>query len=102
MIGVIGDKDTVTGFSLAGVKKKVTAESRDETKNAFEEFMHMPDMKVIIITEKLAEDIREEIDRHRGTWPVVVEIPDKKGKMERTDPVERLIKKVTGVVPEVR
>ncbi len=102
MISVIGDRDTVTGFSLAGVKKKKIAESRNEVKNAFEKFMHTPDMKIIIITEELAESIREEIDQHKETWPVVVEIPDKKGKIKRTDPVERLIKKVTGVVPEVR
>lgn len=101
MIGVIGDKDTVTGFSLAGVKKKWVAEGRDDAKNAFEKFVATPDMKVIIITEKLAESIREEIDKHKGTWPVVVEIPDKKGKMERTDSIGRLIRKVTGVVPEV-
>ncbi|MBU4255758.1 MAG: V-type ATP synthase subunit F, partial [Thermoplasmatales archaeon] len=82
MIAVIGDKDTVVGFALSGVKNGRVAENKKEAEDALKEFMETPNMHVIIITERIAELIRKE----EGTWkkqkkiyPVIVEVPDKKG-----------------------
>jgi len=102
MIAVIGDKDTVVGFALSGVKNGRVAENKKEAEDALKEFMETPNMHVIIITEKAADLIRKEV----GTWkkqkkiyPVIVEVPDKKGGMKRDDPIEKLISRAIGVIP---
>jgi len=102
-IGVIGDRDTVIGFALSGVKNRVTPKDKKEAENALSKFMEEPGVGVIIITEKLAEMIRKEINAwktRKPLYPVIVEIPDKKEIMEREDRIEKIIRRAVGVVPE--
>lgn len=96
-VAVLGDTDTVIGFSLAGIKIKKVADKKN-VKNKIEEFIKKGDIGLIIITESLAEEIRSEIDELRKKlYPIIVEIPDKKGPMERKDPIISLIKRTVGV-----
>ncbi|MDI6917256.1 MAG: V-type ATP synthase subunit F [Thermoplasmatales archaeon] len=103
MIAVIGDRDTVIGFALSGVKNGRVAENKEEAKDALKEFMETPNIGIVIITEKVAELIRKELDNWKNQktlYPVIVEIPDKKGVMEREDRIEKIIRRAVGVVPE--
>lgn len=98
-IGVVGDFDTVTGFRLAGVKETYDVEEPGAAVEALKKLMK-EDIGVIIITERLADQIRDETEEliEGKTLPIIVEIPDKKGPIEgKADPIMALIKKAVGV-----
>ncbi|MDR1721604.1 MAG: V-type ATP synthase subunit F [Methanobrevibacter sp.] len=98
-VAVIGDIDTVTGFKLGGVKKGIVVETDEEAENALNELLES-EISIIIITEKIADNIRDHIDKKIGSdvLPMIIEIPDKSGPSERdTDPMGELIKRVIGV-----
>lgn len=98
-IGVVGDFDTVTGFRLAGVKETYDVEEPGAVMEALKKLMK-EDIGVIIITERLADQIRDETAEliEGKTLPIIVEIPDKKGPIEgKADPIMALIKKAVGV-----
>lgn len=99
-ISVIGDSTTVLGFKLAGVKE--TVETQDPSK-ALEDLRRLfkdKEIGLIIITEKLADKLREEIDKltEGVVTPLIVEIPDKSGTIERkVDPIKELVRRAVGV-----
>jgi len=98
-VAIIGDIDTVTGFKLGGIKKGYDIETDEDAKKALNESIDNG-ISVIIITEKIADNIREHIDKRIGSdvLPMVIEIPDKFGSSDRdTDPMNELIKRVIGV-----
>ena len=98
-IAVIADPDTVTGFKLGGVKEGYPVENIKEAEDTLKE-VFKKDVSIIIITEKIGDDIRETVDRlaSSSALPMIIEIPDKTGPSERaTDPMRELIKRVIGV-----
>jgi V/A-type H+-transporting ATPase subunit F len=98
-VAVIGDIDTVTGFKLGGVSRGIDVKTDEDAKNAFDELMDEK-ISIIIITEKIADNIREYIDKKIGSevLPMVIEIPDKSGSSDMdVDPMNELIKRVIGV-----
>lgn len=98
-VAVIGDIDTVTGFQLGGIKTSKVVETSKDAENALDELIN-DDVSIIIITEKIADDIRKYIDRKLGSdvLPMIIEIPDKSGPSDReSDPMGELIKRVIGV-----
>lgn len=99
-ISVIADRDTVNGFALAGIKDLYAVDNREEAKRALAEVMENPDMGVVIITERYALYLTDDIRRWREEkplYPLIVEIQDKKGKVEREDPIRVLIKRAVGL-----
>lgn len=98
-VGVIGDLDTVSGFRLGGVKKSEVANNEEEAIIAIDKFLE-EDVSIIIITQVLANKIREHINRKIGSnvLPMIIEIPDKDGSSEgSSDQMADLIKRVIGV-----
>ncbi len=98
-IGVVGDFDTVTGFRLAGVKEAYEAEDPGAAVERLKKLMKA-NLGLIIITERLADEIRDEIDTLTAgrAFPLIVEIQDKGGPIEgKVDPIRALIKKAVGV-----
>lgn len=93
---VIGDEDTVTGFQLAGVGRTFVVKSADEARAALEK---SAESGMVIISERFAEQIKAEIGRMQEgrLFPMVVEIPDKKGRIERPDPLAHVIKMAVGI-----
>ena len=81
---VIGDEDTVLGFSLVGVSG-TTCRSESEAKSAWNSVLEHHEYGVIVITEDVADMIRETVDRFlfSESFPLVVEIPRKGGKFSR-------------------
>ncbi len=99
-IAVIADKDTALGFALTGIKDIFAVENRDDAKTALSEVMQSSDIGIVIITERYAHSLREEIQRFREEkplYPLLVEVSDKKGKMRREDPIRLLIKRAVGL-----
>ena len=98
-IAIIGDIDTVVGFRLAGVLKSQTPNGASETRKALLDFANDSAVSIIIITEQLAETIRDNIEEiSQRPYPVIVEIPDKSGHLlEKESPLRRLVKRAIGV-----
>jgi len=101
-IALIGDRHTVYGFRLAGIRKTFLMEEirkggiREILKELFSD-----NIGIILVTEKVAEEIRnilEEVDRFRkGIVPIILEIPDSGGPLiSKVDPMRKLIKRTVG------
>ena len=98
-VAVIGDIDTVSGFRLGGVKKAEVANTSEEAIAAFDKFLQ-DEVSIIIITQVMANEIREYMNRKIGSdvIPMIIEIPDKDRSSEgSSDQINDLIKRVIGV-----
>lgn len=95
---VIGDEDTVIGFSLAGVPGFV-AQSQDEVRRAFEQATQTEDVGILLITERTARMIRQSVDDWivQGGHPLIVEIPDGQGPLEDRRTPHEFVKSAIGV-----
>jgi len=94
---VIGEQNTITGFSLAGVKRTYLP---DEGKENLKDILSEDGLGVLILTERFAEDNRKAIEDHQASkrvMPIVVEVPDITGPIEReVDPIRELIRRAIG------
>ncbi len=97
-IAIIADQDTVTGFMLGGIKEGYPVDNMEKASKTLEELIKK-DYSIIITTEKIGDALREKIDHlTESALPMIIEIPDKTGSIEReTDPLRELIKRVIGV-----
>ena len=88
VISVIADRDTCTGFLLGGIgeinakrQKNFLVVGKETTvheiQEAFTKFSTRSDVAIILITQKIAEEIRHVIDQHILPIPAVLEIPSK-------------------------
>jgi V/A-type H+-transporting ATPase subunit F len=96
-IYVIGDENTVLGFSLVGVEGEAV-ESAKEARSALDDAVEKEGIKIILITEKWAGAMRERVDQlKRGmAAPLVLEIPG--SASEPTGPSLRdLVEEAIGV-----
>jgi vacuolar-type H+-ATPase subunit F/Vma7 len=98
-IAIIGDIDTVVGFRLAGIPKSNIPTDSASTRKALFDFSRDSDVSIIIITEPLAEGARESIEElSQRPYPVIVEIPEKSGRLAKKEsPLRRLVKRAIGV-----
>ena len=97
-IAALCDKDTATGLMLAGVKK-IFSPGKNPV-STFNEIKEEDDIAILLITEKIAEDIDKYLKdfRVRNSVPIIVEIPDKSGhRKDHVDYVSHLIKKAVGI-----
>ncbi len=94
---VIGEKNTITGFSLAGVKRTYLP---DDGKENLKSILAEDGLGVLILTERFAEDNRGAIEDHQSSkrvTPIIVEVPDITGPIEReVDPIRELIRRAIG------
>jgi V/A-type H+-transporting ATPase subunit F len=75
-------------------------DNREDAKSALSEVMQNEDIGVVIITERYAHSLREDIRRWREDkplYPLLVEVQDKKGPVSREDPIRLLIKRAVGL-----
>lgn len=98
-IVVIGDTETVIGFSLAGVRHAYVHVSKEETLSKLKGFLTEKDMGLLLITYRIIEDLGEDFKllmRTKGVLPVVLAIPDKTGYAPVVDELYELIKRAVG------
>jgi V-type H+-transporting ATPase subunit F len=87
LLGIIGDEETVTGFLLAGIGErgenftnflKVNSQTKNEQ---IEEFFHSlvtnKNIGIILISQDIADRIRDTLDAYNEIIPTVLEIPSK-------------------------
>jgi V/A-type H+-transporting ATPase subunit F len=92
------DKDTAIGFKLAGIRD-IYISNKDNSKK-WDEIIDRDDIGIILITEKIANEIKTKLNdfRLRNTIPIILEIPDKNGRLiDHIDYISSLIKKAVGV-----
>lgn len=94
---VIGDEDTVLGFSLVGVFG-MQATNAEEAKRSWDKALEDPQNGIIIITEDVADMIRPTVDRYlfSESFPLVVEIPPANSDGKQKD-LRALVNQAIGV-----
>jgi V/A-type H+-transporting ATPase subunit F len=95
---VIGDRDTVLGFALAGVDGEIV-DSAEQTQKALTLAFQKEDLGVIIIPERTASEVRHQIDQYvyKTTFPLIIEIPNRLGPMEGRGSIRDLIRTAVGI-----
>ena len=95
---ILGDEDTITGFSLAGVAGEFVGSSQ-EALEKFSSRIKMQGLKILIVTQPVAEWIKEDITRHRMRmrFPLVDEIPDAKGDLAFRESLTDIIRQAIGI-----
>lgn len=94
----IADEDTVRGFRLAGVAGQSVA-SASEAGAALESASAQRDCAVIILTEKVADSIRPQVERMRleSPQPLIVEIPGSDGPLPGRKSLRQLATEAVGI-----
>ena len=86
LLAIIGDEETVTGFLLAGIGERnentrnyfvINKEEKNEVEDIFKSLINRKDIGIILISQHIAEMIRDEIDAYEEIIPTVLEIPSK-------------------------
>jgi V/A-type H+-transporting ATPase subunit F len=95
---VIGDRQTVLGFRLVGIEGK-QVEEREDALAALDEAVSRKDLGIVLVTEAVAESIRDEVDaRLYGMgFPLVLEIPDASGPSPERPAIEDVVRKAIGI-----
>jgi len=94
---VIGDEDTVLGFSLVGVFG-MQATNAEQARQAWNKALEDKVNGIIIITAAVANMIRPTVDQYlfSESFPLVVEIPSSRGD-EKLPDLRSLVNKAIGV-----
>ncbi|HPA03483.1 MAG TPA: V-type ATP synthase subunit F [Candidatus Hydrogenedentes bacterium] len=95
---IIGDGQTVLGFRLVGVEGRV-ASGRDDALAALNEALDNREIGLIVIPERLAAEIRDEIDARLADagFPLILEVADAAGPMPGRPGIEDIVRKAVGV-----
>ena len=95
---VIGDEDMALGFRYAGVPGTVV-NGPDEARRALEAAEESPDIGVIIMSQRAADWVRDEVDRVRfdEELPLLVEIPGPDGPLQGRRTLIEMIREAVGV-----
>jgi V/A-type H+/Na+-transporting ATPase subunit F len=95
---IIADPHTYLAFALAGVPGG-SAETPDQARALLNQALEDPEIGLILITERLAEGIRGEVDslRWEGGRTLVVEIPDLTGPLPREETLLDRVRTLMGL-----
>ena len=99
-VAVIGDRYTVTGFAVLGVKKLRIATTPEETEEGLTRFLNDPEVGMIIILDRLAEAVRSVVtgvQSKKRVYPIIIEIPGKEGAIMKEDVIHTMIRKAVGI-----
>jgi len=97
-LAALCDKDTAVGLRLAGVQEIYVSEGNEV--KLWNQISERDDIGIVFINEKIAEDLGKDLKEYRlrNNVPIIIEIPDKKGRRkDHVDFVSHLIKKAVGV-----
>lgn len=90
--------DTLIGMRLAGVEG-VVIHNDDEVRHTLKDVMNMPDVAVIMMTERLmslCHDLIYDLKLHQKQ-PLIIEIPDRHGNGRTKDSITRYVQDAIGV-----
>ncbi len=99
-IVVVGDRDVVNGFRLAGIKYSYVVEDSWKAQEILNDIKEMNDVAIVIIPRRIAESIRDFINEwkmEKDIYPVILEIPDRKEVGEFKDPMRDIVRRAIGI-----
>jgi V-type H+-transporting ATPase subunit F len=107
LLSIIGDEETVTGFLLAGIGERtensknffiINKEEKIEIEEIFKSLIIRKDVGIILISQHIAEMIRETLDEYEEIIPTVLEIPSKNYpySMEKDSIMQKAIRQLYG------
>ncbi|WP_309492850.1 V-type ATP synthase subunit F [Candidatus Hecatella orcuttiae] len=98
-IAVVADPDVASYFRVTGVKKAYGVKTAKEAAEALRKLAGEKEVAVIIVTEKIAEEIKPVIEEvGKRVYPTVITIPGKEGPIPGKVPsVMDLVKRTVGV-----
>ena len=90
--------DTQTGMRLAGIEG-VVAHQADEVSAALEHALAQPDVGMILVTEKIADDFEAIVNEAKQApdAPLILAIPDRHGSVLGKDRITRYVREAIGV-----
>jgi len=97
-IAAFCDNNTAVGMRLAGIHDIFI--SKNNSLDIWNHIKQREDIGILFVTEKISEEIEKHLKdfRLRKNVPIIVEIPDKKGKIEGHENfISHLIKKAVGI-----
>jgi len=97
-LAALCDKDTAVGLRLAGLQEIYVSEGNEV--KLWNQISERDDIGIVFINEKIVEDLDKDLKEYRlrNNIPIIIEIPDKKGRRkDHVDFVSHLIKKAVGV-----
>lgn len=97
-LAALCDRDTAVGLRLAGIQEIYVSEGNEV--KLWNQISERDDIGIVFINEKIAEDLDKDLKEYRlrNNVPIIIEIPDKKGRRkDHVDFVSHLIKKAVGV-----
>lgn len=97
-IAVVGDEDTVTGFSLAGVVERSTVRNGDADEQVAA-LIARKDIGIMIIDEETAQRLSPKLKKQLTeiAKPVVVTVPSKKQSSSKEGSIAELVKRAIGI-----
>jgi V/A-type H+-transporting ATPase subunit F len=90
--------DTQTGMRLAGIES-VVAHTKEEVAAALADALKIPDLGILLITEKLAGLVSATLTELKlsRSLPLVVEIPDRHGTHRTSNSITRYVNESIGI-----
>ena len=94
----IADEDTVRGFRLAGIGGQIVT-TTEQAATAVESASSQPDCGIIVLTEKVAAWIRQQVEtiRLERDRPLIVEIPGPEGPLPGRKSLRRFVQEAVGI-----
>jgi V/A-type H+-transporting ATPase subunit F len=95
---VIGDEDAVLGFGLVGVEG-TAVQGAEQAREVMKTVLEQSDIGIVIITERVADLIRPQVDRYIFTrsFPLIVEIPDRQGPLAGKPGIREMVNQAIGI-----
>ncbi|QCX33035.1 ATP synthase subunit F [Caloramator sp. E03] len=92
------NRDTLVGMRLAGIKGTIVNEKK-EAEKLLDNLIKDKNILIIIITEKLAEKMRDKINniKQKMKSPLIVEIPDRHGSIKSEDYITGYVRDSIGI-----
>ena len=95
---VVGHRDAVLGFSLAGVPGLIATTAR-EVDQALDDALAIPDVGIVLVTDDVGCLIEGRMDRLRlrSTVPLFIEIPGPVGVRPDRPSLSEIIRRAIGI-----
>lgn len=92
------NRDTLVGMRLAGIKGTIVNDKK-EAEKLLDGLIKDKNIMIIIITEKLAEAMRDKINniKQKMKLPLIVEIPDRHGSIKDKDYITGYVRDSIGI-----
>lgn len=100
-VAVVGSEDMALGLGLAGADETYSPKNEYEAFKMIDKLVESSDVGIILLSERISKGIEDKLDRltkDKGVYPVIVRIPDERGKLEgKEDPLKSKIRRAVGI-----